>query len=291
MARDFQIAGETLITVKGNGAFNLFAQSESGASANTAALWTLGLSVGDTKVIPNWKYAPVNTDGYGKEIPGDLMWQLASCDISMTLIHYDDLVLDAVLAESMGGKVRFNNPGDFAGAMADAGTLMGNLIPVGVSGCHYFSLGLTSQQNGVPWRFPAVCLSEPPITIPLGTTASKVDLNFRAYPYPEASVSQLNPINFEGNLNANSNQINNTTVNATLVLAPGMPITGGGLPAGTVITNIVNASTILISYTNPGGDMRLEFTITFLPAIVAVSGVQFWDSTSGRVLWDHRILK
>ncbi len=153
----------------------------------------LGLAVDKITVTPRWKHEGIKVDDFGPDIPPELMWNLADCNIRMRLIHYDQAALQICLAESMGGSV-FGffapgrpapaiNQGPIDGLMAGAGSMMGNNLPVLSSGNHYISLNILSPVLNVPWTFPTAYLDAQPVVIPLGTEASIVDLSWRAIPY------------------------------------------------------------------------------------------------------------
>ena len=91
MPRDFYINGETMVYVKGR--------------ADSLLLGTrqeLGLSDGMIRVIPDFRHHELNVDAWG-EAPVDVQFMLATVTISMTLIHFDEAVLDDCVQESMGG--------------------------------------------------------------------------------------------------------------------------------------------------------------------------------------------
>ncbi len=175
MVMDFRIAGETLVVLK-------FADHISGTK-----LLELGLATESIRVFPRFSHQDVRADDFGPHIPADVMTLLADARISMTLIHYDDGVLNLAMAESFG---RTMNPAR-TGTLAPAGSMMGNGLPLLVSGNHFMHLNLVNanpaavifgpQMTG--WRFPAAYLTDHPVEVPVGTETSKVVLNWRAIPY------------------------------------------------------------------------------------------------------------
>lgn len=181
MARDFAIDGEVLALVKGGQHTSLF------ISGDISTLKQLGLASEPVRVIPRWIHKDIYTDDFGPDIPAELMTFLADVTITLPLIHFDPLILDTCLDESLGGT---NAP--FAGTMPPAGSLIGNGLPVLSSGCHYISLNLTSPVLNYPWHFPATVMTGPPLEWPMGTEASVVLTTWRAIPYipPTSSNSQ-----------------------------------------------------------------------------------------------------
>ena len=165
-------------------------------------------------ITPVVRHREVYPDDYGtQQVPAETIYSLAYCFIDMTLVHFDNDVLNACIMESMAGggaqgiinTIRFGNSilglllggllgvpqgvsvpktiSAVAGVLAPAGSLMGNGLPAFASGNHYISLNLLSPQLGFPWRFPTSYLTEQPIVIPLGTEKSMVKMRWKAIPY------------------------------------------------------------------------------------------------------------
>lgn len=166
MARDFNVNGECLVYVKGNGAL---------AAGSSPGYWELGLAQGPVRISPRINHLDVYADSFGPKVPPELLWQLAEVQVRMTLIHFDKDVLNACVVESMAG----GTLGDFV-AM---GTPMGAGQALYASGCHYIGMLLTSPVLNFPWAFNACVLTEQPIDWPLGVDASAVITNWRAIPY------------------------------------------------------------------------------------------------------------
>lgn len=172
MARDFIINGETLVKVKGaEGAFTNDGPNE------------LGLTVDQVTVVPRWKHLDILADDFGPDIPAELMWNLADVIILMTLIHFDEGVLDRCMAQSMGGAKDDNGVLYAAGIMAGAGRQMGAMKALFDANNHFISLNLLSPVLNRPWRFPKSVLAENPVQYPLGVEKSAVKLVWRAIPY------------------------------------------------------------------------------------------------------------
>jgi hypothetical protein len=193
--RDFQIFGESLVTVLGNGAL----AAPRSSSSPEAGLWELGLTSEKITITPRFYHQEIHCDDFGHSVPAELMWNLADVNIRMTLIHYDSVVLNDCFIESMaGGKSKDALP--IPGTMAACGTMMGGYKDVGEPGCHYISLNIISALIGgdllgsqLPdnWHFRAAYISTPPLEIPIGTEKTIVVLNWRAIPY--VSPSNSNP--------------------------------------------------------------------------------------------------
>ena len=162
MGREYIVNGETMVFVKGCNASAIAELSE------------LGLSDSSIVITLNSKHLDIGVDDYGNDIPAEELWMLASANIRMTLVHFDNDVLSACISESMAGGTE--------GTMVAAGTPMGGGAPLLSSINHYIGLNLSSQ-IGTPWRFPSAYLSEQPMIYPLGTERSLVVLNWRAIPY------------------------------------------------------------------------------------------------------------
>ena len=180
MARDFRIPGETLVKVKGRGAFDTLATSIGDPGLR---LFELGLADRNIVIIPRWHHSDMLVDDFGPFVPADVMWMLSDCLIEMHLIHYDNAVLEACYAESMGGSGVGADGNHDAGIMASAGTPMGGWIAAQSTGNHYMSLSLLCPALGFNWRFPTSYLTTMPLKIPVGTKASIVELHWRAIPY------------------------------------------------------------------------------------------------------------
>jgi len=171
--RDWLINGETMIYVRGGDHLT------SGAGRGRTEL---GLSFDDVKVIPKYNHKDVHIDDFGPEVPAEVLSMIAEVNVRMTLSHFDNLMLRIIAAESLGS---FNNDG----IMPPAGTPLGQNKELFASGCHYFSMQLASPQFASPITFRTGYLAVQPYVLPLGTTYSKVDLNWRFIPYrPIGSV-------------------------------------------------------------------------------------------------------
>ena len=194
MPRDFQINGESMVSVMvGEHLLRPGSPVTSGWTQGTfgmvppnpnqpANVLELGLATEPILVRPRNVHQNVRSEDFGPEIPPEIQTMLAECDISMKLIHYDRLVMEACVGESMGGTTN-SVLGDLDGTLAAAGSLMGNGRAPGSSGCHYISLNISSPQGLRPWRFPTAFLSQRPVEIPFSTSRSITLFEWRAVPY------------------------------------------------------------------------------------------------------------
>lgn len=189
MPRDLFINGETMVLVKG--------RSDS-AIANLAEL---GLAVDDIKVTPQHELEDVTCNAWGK-VPFDQQVFGAYVDIQMTLVQYDNDILDVCIQESMGGTLDI-------GKVARAGARLGNNQPRFApgpysAGNHYIGLNLSSPVGAKPWRFLYTFLTRQPYTYPLGTRRSMVTLSWRCIPYTQdpyqAGAGALGQILFDHTL-------------------------------------------------------------------------------------------
>lgn len=163
-------------------------------STRAAKLWELGLAEENILVVPNFKHRDMNTDDFGPDCPADVMALLADVNIFMKLIHYDDSVVDGLMAEALGGSVDPVTGVATPGTMVGAGVPLGGGVALGTKGNHYVSLNLfTATVNSRPWRFPASYLAQEPVRYPVGTYASVVELVFRAIPYVPLGTASMDP--------------------------------------------------------------------------------------------------
>ena len=164
MSRDFYINGESLVSVKGRDA------------SGFGTLTQLGLSEGPIVLTFDFRHRDINLDAWGREIPADVQWMLASVSITIPFIHFDPDVLASCLMESMGGAPAF-------GQTARAGQRMGGGAARFAAGNRYIGLNLSSPGAARPWRFYFSYLTQTPVSWPLGTEKSIVTTHWRAIPY------------------------------------------------------------------------------------------------------------
>ena len=165
MARDFYIAGESMVWVKGRDGSFLNPRAE------------LGLAADQIRVTPRAYHHEVHTDDWGRQAPAEVLAMLADCLIQMRLVHLDHRVLRECLAETTALKQAT------LGTLGPCGTPLGGYEPVHSSGCHYVSLNIDSPVSELPWRFPTCYLYDQPVEWPLGNGRSEVITTWRAIPY------------------------------------------------------------------------------------------------------------
>lgn len=164
MARNFQINGESLVSVKGN------------VNTGIATLSQLGLAEGPIRVSLELNHEDIQVDAWGGRVPPETQFMLAAANISMSLVHVDRDVLEDVIGESMGGAAA-------EGTLWRAGTRMGGGGARFAVNNHFVGLNIYSPVQSLPWRFYYTYLTGTPVEIPLGTSKSIFSLTFRCIPY------------------------------------------------------------------------------------------------------------
>src|SRR6266576_3354740 len=172
MARDWMINGPALVTVKGR------------SDSLIGGLSQLGLTSEPVTITPVFHHKDIRLDAYGgmDGVPAEVQFMLSEVRVDMTLIHYDPLILDVCMNESMGGA-------PLNGQMSFAGATLGNnqirFAPGGILGNHYIGLNISSPVFGKPYRFFYSFLTEQPVVIPLGAEKSMVKCQWRVIPYTQ----------------------------------------------------------------------------------------------------------
>lgn len=191
MARQYQVAGETIVMVKGGAHLpQLISQFPA----------ELGLCSEQITITPKFIHQDIPVDDFGGTIPPEVLWMMSECNINMTLVHYDRDVLMICVQEAMGG-----GDGSFTlllndGTCGKGGIPLGGGGPMFASGNHLMSLNLISTNpDDYFWRFKSCYLNSTPLEIPIGTERSLVTLNWRAIPYV--------PMNSSGEINASSGRL------------------------------------------------------------------------------------
>lgn len=162
MARDFVVTGECLVKVKG------------AAGSLIGSLSELGLSDGpiNVQVVPKFNRLKVNAWG---DVPPEIQSMLAECMVTMTLIHFDPVILDACVALSQGGA-------SAAGTLARAGARLGNNSPRLSATNFFIGLNLTSPVEGKPYRFLTSYI-DGPVLYPFGVEAQIAQVHWSVIPY------------------------------------------------------------------------------------------------------------
>lgn len=165
MSRDFQINGPCLVLVKG------------ASSSTIGTLQQLGLSDGPIRVVFDSRVLDIKVDAWG-EVPPEVQFMNAQAMVQMTLVHFDQSVLNTCVRESMAGAA-----GGATGVLPITGARMGNNAARFAATNHWIGLNLSSPVGGLPYRFFYSMLSGPIAEIPLGAERSVVNLNWRVIPY------------------------------------------------------------------------------------------------------------
>lgn len=169
MARSFFIPGESMVYVKGN------------TNSLISSLSELGLSDDQITCTPQFKHAPIEVNAWG-EVPPEIQFMLSSVNISMTLVNFDNTLLQECLRLSMAGAAA-------AGTLPRAGSLMGNGLARFVYnastglGNNFIGLNIAAPVSGFPWCFLYAYLTGPPAVFPMGVERQIVTLNWEAIPY------------------------------------------------------------------------------------------------------------
>lgn len=176
-SRAFQVMGPVMVAVKGGAHTSTLV-----ASLDESV--QLGLSSDQIKISPRFVHDDLRCSDFGPSAPPDVQTRLADATISMTLVHYDQFVLDQLLRESLASYDRLER----TMAVSTAAKPLGAGLPMYYSGNHLVSLNLiptlsTSGYLASPYRFRACYLEDQPVVIPVGTTTSYVEVKFRAIPY------------------------------------------------------------------------------------------------------------
>lgn len=169
MARAYYVNGETMILVKGR------------SDSSIGTLSQLGLCSEPIRIGINYDHLDIRVDAYGNS-PPEMQFMGAEATVDMTLVHFDNAVLQACVQESMG-----STPAE--GQLGHAGSLMGNGLPRfgagGVNGNHFIGLNIQSALGTQPWRFYYAQLAGQPLDFPLGAERSLVRLRWRVVPYSQ----------------------------------------------------------------------------------------------------------
>ncbi len=167
MTRQFEISGESLVSVKG------------ATGTLIASLTEWGLPQTEIHVTPHFKHEEIHVDAWG-DAPVDIQFMLAEVIIRMDLIHVDPAIMFELIRLSMAGGSGVVGQD---GGLPHAGTRLGGANARYSTGWNYFSMNIQAPQNNIPWNFPNCFLAEPPIDFPLGTKKSVFPVVIRCIPY------------------------------------------------------------------------------------------------------------
>jgi hypothetical protein len=163
MARTIYVNGEAMVYVKGM------------AGSAIANLSELGLSDDQIPMRFNPIYDDVIVNAHGR-VGTDMQVFLEDCMITMTLVHYDPVILTECYRLSKGAP-------NAAGNVARAGTLLGKGLARFAAGNNFIGLNIASPVGGIPYRFFFAYMVGPAMAIPVGNNRSIVTVNWRAIPY------------------------------------------------------------------------------------------------------------
>lgn len=164
MTRNLVINGETMVKVKGQTGSLIASYSE------------LGLADGQILVNIVAFHQDIHVDDYGPQTAAEVLAMGAEARISMTLVHFDRLLLEECLWLSLGAPFQL-------GMLPPVGRPLGAATAPFRAPNKYISLNLLSPVLGIPWRFPSAYLTGQPYEVPLGTGYSAVKLEWRAIAY------------------------------------------------------------------------------------------------------------
>lgn len=170
MARDFQINGESMISVRGSSSAELINEVQE-----------LGLTESPIRVSVEENYMDMIVDAWGNRVPADVQVMPGAATITMPLIHFDRQVLEDCMRESRGGATGTATAGP--GTAGRAGIRLGGGGLRFSAACHYFSVYISSPQSAIPWRFFFCYMPGTPYEYPLGTERTVALVTFRCIPY------------------------------------------------------------------------------------------------------------
>lgn len=163
MARSFQIPGECMVSVKGM------------VGSQIASLSELGLSPDQINVTLNTYHDDVKVNAWGGGyVPADEQTFIASADISMTLVNFDNTILEECFRLGMAAPA--------FGVAGRTGALMGNGFARFAAGNFYIGLNISAPVNGLPYCFLYTRMTDRTV-LPFGTQRQIVQCNWRAIPY------------------------------------------------------------------------------------------------------------
>ena len=186
MTRAYQVFGEFIISVSG-GQFS--------------GKQELGLTSDPWRLHPRYVHRDVTTDGFGPVVPVETLWDMADALVSLTLVHYDQGILDQCMRAAMGGGgYDAGNPGGggaMDGFLGQAGRPMGLGAALGSTENQYTTVYIEPTADGtiLPYRFRACYLDGRPLEVPYGSERSLVKLNWRCIPYQPLTAAEISSVN------------------------------------------------------------------------------------------------
>lgn len=186
MARQYHVTGEHMVYVR-----NWYmpgARNTTDASSEEEVFFVeLGMTSESTQITVNYGQTDVYTDDYVPGAPAEVLTGMyRDAFISMTLVHFDEDVLNMCIANAAGSSD--------AALQGSPGVPMGRWKDVTEEGCFYVELylqpairfgleqGLVTARQEKPWKFFHAYL-QGNWTYPIGAEKSLVKLQWRAVPY------------------------------------------------------------------------------------------------------------
>jgi len=258
MARDYVINGETLVRVK----FGSHVNPLLGLATSTQpTILELGLASEGIRITPDWRHYDLHADDFGPQVPPEVLWMGGTCDVQMTLVHFDMGILQFCLSEAEGG-LNTDVLGNFnEGNLVPFGRPLGAGLPLYASGNHHVALELSSPVRNNPWSFAACHLTRPPMILPLSTERSLAMCHWRAIPYAA------------------------NTQSGTILVPPGQVLSGTVFQAdhfysiGDMFT--ISGATFTVTpamgVLNSGQLVTLSGFVPATPMGVTSSGILLWD--------------
>lgn len=211
--RQYVINGECMTWVRGRGSLLDLNDDSGPAIPANMKFVELGLTSDQVNISILMNHQDVLVDDFGPKVPAEVLVQQAEARIKFTLIHYDPVILQACLSESLGGSYdNLVNPNREVNMprperLFSAGMPLGGGQPVLYPRCHYIQLLLTSPVLGAPWLFPSTYVMEE-VKIPTGTSTTIASMTWRSIPY-KSQYTFSDPLNASSGFNgATSQEIN-----------------------------------------------------------------------------------
>lgn len=166
MSRAFYVNGESMVLVKGR------------SDSSIGTLTQLGLTDSPIEILLDYKHLPIDVNAYGY-VPPEVQAMGMMARVNMTLVHFDEDILQALVQESLAAPAE--------GQLGHAGALLGNgaarFAPGVLTGNKLFGVNIQSAIGQQPWRFLYCMLMGTPLRWPMGAERSLVQVSFLGIPY------------------------------------------------------------------------------------------------------------